>query len=70
MDRPFATPTYHLCLKKADRERELPPASFHQSHQRPQTVISGTRRDELLQRLGGRLPLNHEVGDGANTHGR
>ena len=63
MDRDFATPTFQSVLEKAHREGELSSASFHQAHQGRQTAITGTRLQELTERLTGEpTPLVYEDG--------
>lgn len=49
----FATPYFHLCLQKQRRESEGSAFALHQADQRPQTVISGRRFAELIERFGG-----------------
>ena len=62
-DRDFATPTHQLVLQKAHREGELSSASFHQPHQGRKAAITGTRLQELAERLTGEpTPLVHEDG--------
>ena len=68
-DRPIASDLSYEVIQQQRREAEGLALESHEAHQvtRP---ITGTRFDELVERLGGRAPLVHENSDGlAGRHG-
>ena len=64
-DTDFATPLYHLCLKKQRRESERAFVQADQSHQ-PAQAITGRRYAELMSLFGG----TDDAGDEARVDGR
>lgn len=69
-DLPIASELSYLVFEKQRREALSLPLQPHEAHQRTATFISGQRFEVLTERLGGRLALINEHGDGSNSHGR